>query len=150
MGANQLRFPASHLDLRPDTANPATAQIVEEQCRRELEQLGFAGDLVGQVSAVLRNAQGGYPDLSRVAARLHISSRTFKRKLQEHGASFHELLEAARRAESIRLLRTTSLTVEQIAAQLGYADPSNFCRAFRKWTAATPNTFRAQAHLQGS
>ena len=150
MGANQLRFRATYLDLRPDTANPATAQMVEEQCRRELEQLGFAGDLVGQVRAVLRNAQGRYPNLEAVAARLHMSSRTLKRKLKEHGSSFHQLLEAARRAESIRLLRTTSLSVEQIAERLGYSDASNFCRAFRKWTAATPNLFRAQEQRPGA
>jgi AraC-like DNA-binding protein len=150
MGANQLRFRTTYLDLRPDTANPVTAKMVEEQCRRELEQLGFAGDLVGQVRAVLRNTPDGYPDLEKVAGLLHMSSRTLKRKLKERGTSFHRLLEEARRAEGIRLLRTTALTVEQIAEQLGYSDPSNFCRAFRKWTAATPNVFRVQEHLQGS
>lgn len=149
MGANQLRFRATWLDLRPDTANPLTVKMVEEQCSRELEQLGLVGDLPGQVRSVLRNSQGGYPDLEKVAARLHMSSRTLKRKLKEHSTSFHELLEAARKAESIRLLRTTSLTVEQIAERLGYSDPSNFCRAFRKWTAATPNVFRVQEQLQG-
>jgi AraC-like DNA-binding protein len=145
MGANQLRFRATYLDLRPDTANPVTAKMVEEQCRRELEQLGFAGDVVGQVRAALRSTQGRYPDLERVATLLHVSSRTLKRKLKEHGASFHHLLEEARRADGIRLLRTTSLTIEQIAEQLGYSDPSNFCRAFRKWTSSTPQVFRAQA-----
>jgi AraC-like DNA-binding protein len=150
MGANQLRFRATYLDHRPDTANPVTAKMVEEQCRRELEQLGFAGDLVGQVRAALRGPKRGYPDLEKAAALLHMSSRTLKRKLKEHGTSFHHLLEEARRAEGIRLLRTTSLTVEQIAVQLGYSDPSNFSRAFRKWTAATPNDFRVQEHLPGS
>ncbi len=150
MGANQLRFRATWLDLRPDTANPLTVKMVEEQCGRELEQLGLVGDLAGQVRSVLRNSQGGYPGLEKVAARLHMSSRTLKRRLKEHGTRFHDLLEAARRAESIRLLRTTSLSVEQIAEQLGYSDPSNFCRAFRKWTATTPNIFRVNEHLRRS
>lgn len=144
MGANQLRFRSTYLDLRPDTANPVTAKMVEEQCRRELEQLGFAGDVSGQVRAMLCNAQGDYPGLEQVAGRLHMSSRTLKRKLREQNTSFHQLLEETRRAESIRLLRTTALSVEQIAERLGYSDPSNFCRAFRKWTAASPNGFREQ------
>jgi len=142
MGANQLRFRATYLDQRLDTANPVTAKMVEEQCSRELEQLGFAGDLVGQVRVALRDVKRGYPGLEKVAKLLHMSSRTLKRKLQEQGSNFQKLLEEARRAESIRLLRTTSLTVEQIAERLGYSDPSNFCRAFRKWTAATPHGFR--------
>lgn len=144
MGSSQLRFRSTYLDLRPDTANPVTARMVEEQCRRELEQLGFAGDIPGQVRAMLRDAQGDYPGLERIAQRLHMSSRTLKRKLKEHRTSFHRLLEETRRAESIRLLRSTALSVEQIAERLGYSDPSNFCRAFRKWTAASPNGFRTK------
>jgi AraC-like DNA-binding protein len=148
MGTNQLRFTATWLDLRPDTANPVTAKMVEEQCRRELEQLGLEGDLVARVRAVLRTPQGGYPDLEAVAGLVHMSGRTLRRKLKEHGTSFHQLLEGARRAEGIRLLRTTALSVEQIAERLGYSDPSNFCRAFRKWTAATPNIFRGHEQMQ--
>jgi AraC-like DNA-binding protein len=144
MGSNQLRFRSTYLDLRPDTANPVTARMIEEQCRRELEQLGFAGDIPGQVRAMLRDAQGNYPNLERLAQRLHMSSRTLKRRLKEHRTSFHLLLEETRRAESIRLLRSTALSVEQIAERLGYSDPSNFCRAFRKWTSASPNVFRAK------
>lgn len=144
MGVNQLRFRATGLDLRPDTANPVTAKMIEEQCRRELEQLGFAGDLPEQVRAMLRETQGGYPNLERVASRLHMSSRTLKRRLRERRTSFQQILEETRRAEGIRLLRGTALSVEQIAARLGYSDPSNFCRAFRKWTSASPADFRVK------
>ena len=142
MGVNQVRFPASDLDLSPETANVVTAAMVEEQCRRELEQLGLDGDLVAQVQAALHETDGEYPDLDTVADRLHLSSRTFKRKLREHGTSFRHLVETTRRAESIRLLNTTTLSVSQIAERLGYADASSFSRAFHKWTSTTPGAFR--------
>ena len=116
--------------------------MVEEQCRLELEQLGLGSDLVAQVRAALRDPRDGFPDLETVAERLHMSSRTFKRKLQEHGTGFRELVEAARRAEAIRLLNTTGLSVAQIAGRLGYADASSFSRAFHKWTSTTPGAFR--------
>jgi AraC-like DNA-binding protein len=116
--------------------------MVEEQCRRELEQLGLDGDLVAQVQAALHESDGGYPDLDTVAERLHLSSRTFKRKLSAHGTSFRRLVDATRRAEAVRLLNTTALSVSQIAEQLGYADASSFTRAFQKWTSTTPGAFR--------
>lgn len=141
MGANQLRFRSTYLDLRPDTATPVTAKMVEEQ-------LGFAGDVPGQVRAMLCNAQGDYPNLGKIAERLHMSSRTLKRKLKEHGSTFQQILEETRRAEGVRLLRATSLSAEQIAERLGYSDPSNFCRAFRKWAPASPHAFREKAPLQ--
>jgi AraC-like DNA-binding protein len=142
MGVNQVRFPASDLDLSPETANVVTAAMVEEQCRRELEQLGLDGDLVVQVQAALHESDGGYPDLDTIAGRLHLSSRTFKRKLSEHGTSFRRLVDATRRAEAVRLLNTTTLSVSQVAERLGYADASSFTRAFHKWTSTTPGAFR--------
>jgi AraC-like DNA-binding protein len=142
MGVNQVRFPASDLDLSPETANVVTAAMVEEQCRRELDQLGLDGDLVARVQAALHETDGGYPDLETIAERMHLSGRTFKRKLQEHGTGFRQLVEAARRAESIRLLNTTALSVAQVADRLGYADASSFTRAFQKWTSMTPGAFR--------
>ncbi len=142
MGVNQARFPASDLDLPLETANHVTASMVEEQCRRELEQLGLGSDLVAQVRAALHDPHDGFPDLETVAERLHMSGRTFKRKLQEHGTGFRELVEAVRRAEAIRLLNTTGLSVAQVARRLGYADASSFTRAFQKWTSTTPGAFR--------
>jgi AraC-like DNA-binding protein len=149
MGVNQVRFDAVHLDRRPETANPRNARMVEEQCRRELEQLGLSGDVVGQVRAVLRASDGGHPTLADVADRLHTSSRTLKRRLQEHGTSYQQLADAARRAEGIRLLTATELSVEQIATRLGYADASSFRRAFQAWTDATPRQFRERRRAGG-
>lgn len=142
MGSNEVRFDATALDWRLDSADPVNARLVEEQCRREWEQLGLGGDVVGQVRAALQRASDGYPTLAEVADRLHTSSRTLKRRLQEQGTSFHALLDAARRAEAIRLLTSTSLSVEQIGRQLGYADASSFRRAFHGWTDANPSDVR--------
>lgn len=142
MGVTQVRFPAAHLDRRPETANPLTARAVADQCRRELEELGLAGDVRGQVRAALRTGELGYPALGDVADRLGISTRTLKRRLREHGTSYQHEVDVARRAEALRLLATTSLTVEQVADRLGYADASSFRRAFQVWTATTPGAFR--------
>jgi len=143
MGSNQIRFPASHLTLGPGTANPITAKMVEDQCRRELEELGFAGDFVEQVRALLMSGVASF-NLEAAARALHLSARTLRRRLSEHGTTFQDLVGVIRRAESTRLLRTTSLSLDQLAARLGYSDASNFARAFQKWTGMTPGTFRSR------
>lgn len=142
MGANELRFPAELLDRRPDTADPTNARLVEEQCRREVEQLALADDVVGQVRAALQRSESGYPTLVEVAELMHTSSRSLKRHLHDRGTSFHLLLDATRRAEAVRLLATTELSVEHVGRRLGYADASSFRRAFQGWTGATPSSFR--------
>jgi AraC-like DNA-binding protein len=88
-------------------------------------------------------AAGGTFGLADIAQALHVSPRTLKRRLSHHGMTFHDLVSDVRRAEACRLLRHSVLTVEQIGAQLGYSDPGNFSRAFRRWTGSTPGAFRA-------
>ena len=40
------------------------------------------------------------------------------------------------------MLRDRPLTIEDIAARLGYSDVANFTRAFRRWTGTTPAASR--------
>ena len=141
-GAVQLRFPAHYLSMRLQTANPVTAKMVEEQCSRELEQLGLAGDFVKQVQALLTARSEGYPDLNAVADALHMSTRSLKRKLKQHERSFRELLDAVRYRDSVQLLKGSELSIERIAGRLGYSDPANFTRAFRKWAGVSPSEYR--------
>ena len=71
-----------------------------------------------------------------------MSSRTLTRRLQQTGLGFQQLLDEARKRDAIKLLQNTSLTVEQIALRLGYTDPANFSRAFKKWTGEPPSQYR--------
>lgn len=144
MGANQVRFAASLLDRPLVTANAVTAELVRKQCERDSLMLNVADEFPVHVRALLANHERGYPDLDTIASRLHISSRTLKRRLQEHGVSFQLLVKEARQRDAVRLLRETSLSIEQIAEQLGYSEASNFVRAFRRLTGRTPSDVRAR------
>jgi AraC-like DNA-binding protein len=144
MRTNQLRFPAHYLDLPLYAADSVTAQLVAQQCERELTLLGYSGDLPARVRALLVSDKRGYPDLAAVATKLHMSERTLKRKLQQHGVSFQQLLDETRKRDSMRLLEDPAFSVVQVAARVGYSDPANFTRAFRKWTGSTPSDYRAR------
>ena len=141
-GINALRFPIEFLDQPLHSADPVTARLVTQQCEQELSQLGHSGDLLAQVRARLSNGREGYPDLDTVAGELHLSSRTLKRRLQQRGFGFQQLLDEARRRDAMRLLDDASLSIEQIALRVGYSDPANFTRAFRKWTGRAPSVYR--------
>lgn len=142
MPGNQLRFPAEQLDRPLDTANPVTAKLVADQCEKELSILGFNENFLARVRANLSNERGGYPDQETLSARLHMSCRTLKRKLQQHGVSFQNLLDEIRRQDAMRLLEDLTLSVEDIATRIGYTDRANFTRAFRKWTGQSPSEYR--------
>lgn len=141
---NQLRLPVKVLEMRPVLADPLATKQAIELCERELAQTGAAGDSTTlRVCAELIQARnGGYPDQETVAARLHMSSRTLARKLKEDGASFQQLIEKTQRHDACELIENTDLDLQEIASRLGYRNPANFTRAFRKWTGDSPSQYR--------
>jgi AraC-like DNA-binding protein len=84
----------------------------------------------------------GPPALTTTAANLAVSPRTLQRRLREEGTSFGQLLDELRREFALRLLRDRKLAVYEVAFLLGYAEPSTFHRAFRRWTGLSPLRFR--------
>lgn len=141
-GTNQLRFPKKLLDYPLLMSDAEASKLAIAQCERELALLGEADDVPMRVRAILNQQHGEYPDLNAVAERLFMSSRTLKRRLQQHGVSFQQILDDVRRRDAIRLLENPALNLDQIAHRLGYADPANFTRAFRKWTGQPPSVYR--------
>jgi AraC-like DNA-binding protein len=140
---NRWSFDAAALD-RPLVALDATGiRRARDECEHELEQLRQGNELLKRVEALLRRQDGGYRTLVELAAALHTSPRTLKRRLQAHGTCYSELLDRARRAEAERLL-VSNLSIQQIATWLGYSDAANFTRAFRRWTGQTPGKSRGE------
>ncbi|PCH95124.1 MAG: hypothetical protein COB84_06650 [Rhodobacteraceae bacterium] len=61
------------------------------------------------------------------------------------GVSPQRFLTKRRILEAKRLLKFTQLSITEISQRLGYADPSYYCRLFKKHVGQTPSHFR-QAH----
>ena len=78
-----------------------------------------------------------------LAHHMHLSKRQISRVLMEfYGKSFRKLLVEMRLQEAARLLRQTSLPIEEIAAQVGYTSVSGFYTAFRKTHGTTAGNYR--------
>ncbi|MDR3417490.1 MAG: AraC family transcriptional regulator [Nevskia sp.] len=144
--ANMIRFPLKDFDQGLVSADALASRQALREVEREMSLLGEAGDnLVDRVRAELRSHERGFPDLDQVAARLHLSSRTLKRKLQASGTSFQVLLNEVKRQEALHLMQHSGLKLHEIAARLGYDDPACFTRAFQRWTGQSPSSARQKA-----
>lgn len=138
----------TRLDRPLPTANPEGLAHALAMCEHESKLMGGGADpLLVRVRTALRLGTRGYPSPAALAKALHLTPRTFRRRLQEHGTSYQTLLEEARRRDACRLLEKPALPIQRIAALLGYDDPANFTRAFRTWTGVPPSTWRRSAHL---
>lgn len=98
--------------------------------------------MAGQVRACLLSRPGRLPDMEAIAQQLHLSSRTLRRRLLDEGTHFRLLLEEVRQTLAEELLATGGLTLEEIAARLGYAEVSNFIHAFKRWKGLAPHQYR--------
>jgi AraC-like DNA-binding protein len=83
-----------------------------------------------------------HPTRERVAKRLNISARTLQRRLNDWGVTFEELVDEYRRDRAFRLLMRADHSILEIAYTLGYSDPAHFTRAFKRWTGASPRSYR--------
>jgi AraC-like DNA-binding protein len=148
--ANQVRIPAALLERRPVLADPHASRQALALCERELAQIGGGEDPIDLrvCSELVLGPDGGYPDLETLARRLRTSSRSLARKLRLGGTSYRTLLDEARRRDACALIENSALELQAIADRLGYVNPANFTRAFRKWTGESPSAFRAR--LRGS
>lgn len=142
---NQVRFPASELARELDFADPQLVRMAAAQCEEELKKLHDESGLLGEVRRRVAQRLAEDPSLERIADELHMAPRTLRRRLAELGTGFHEIVEQIRRGQAVELLESGTLGIDEIAAQLGYSDPSNFGRAFRRWNGVAPTAWRARS-----
>lgn len=149
MPTSCIRLSADLLDKPLPQASPLALDDALRQCQQAERLLGKRTDeIADRVRQELVLQDDTYPSLEVVSERLNMSTRTLRRRLQDQGLGFMELLHAARRRDALSLLERPALEVAQIAQMLGYADPANFTRAFRQWTGVTPSAWRL-VHRRG-
>ncbi len=139
-----LLFDRADLDAPLPSANEALAQLHDRFAGEYLAR--FSGTRVThQARQVLcRLLPQGEPKREAVAQALLLSERTLQRRLQDEGTSYQHLLDDTRRELASQYLGQANLTLLEISYLLGFSDPSNFFRAFRRWFNTTPGEYRTR------
>ena len=111
------------------------------QCTAVLDDIA-GRDLVSTAIRVMMLQPAKHGTVEAVARRLNMSVRTLQRRLNENSVTFRSLLMRAHVEVAKSHLRRPSLSIAQIAAELGYADRASFDLAFSRWTGLSPRKFR--------
>jgi AraC-like DNA-binding protein len=138
-----IEFDYKLLDLPPPHVHPELYAVLEHEAERRLARLtghlGYAERTREYLVARLLELQ---PDMAAVARHLGVSVRTLRRRLSEEGVTYADLIEQAQAIVAKRMLGDTRRSIHETAYAMGFADPSGFHRAFKRWTGQTPSEFR--------
>jgi AraC-like DNA-binding protein len=139
---HSLRLPAAWLAQPCALSDEAMHRYLLHRCEEELAT--SVGGLPAEVAVrrALLAKPGVIPGLTEVAESQHISPRTLIRRLKREGTSFQAIRDDVRQTLARDHLVNSDLGIAQIAWRLGYQDPSNFGRAFRRWFGVSPRLFR--------
>jgi AraC-like DNA-binding protein len=81
--------------------------------------------------------------LDDIARRVASSRRQLQRAYAEIGnTTFRDHLTRIRMQRAAEMLSTRQLTVREVAHRVGYRQPAQFAKAFRRYQGVAPSTFR--------
>lgn len=89
-------------------------------------------------------------DLDALARQIATSRRQLQRVFAEVGdTSFRECLARVRMRRAAQLLREGATPVREVAQSVGYRQPAQFAKAFRRHHGTSPSSLRAQSNGHG-
>jgi AraC-like DNA-binding protein len=139
----QLVFSRSQLGSALPRADPRLGQLLSKVADDSLTRLGGADGVRSDLARWLEDRlRYGVPTLGQAARALRLSERTLRRRLEDEGTTFRDLLDATRAEMARAYVVDRRLPMSEVAFLLGFSEPSAFHRAFKRWTNKTPAAFR--------
>ena len=148
-GSNALVFPIGWRGLKNFGYVKSTWEHACAQCAATMAS-SRSRETLGQIKNYLcqaferKNRGRPLPKLTEVAEFLHLTPRTLIRRLREMGLTYQEITDDFLRTRAQELLANDELTVKQVANLLGFDNPANFGKAFKRWHGVSPGVYRAR------
>src|SRR5689334_20165117 len=107
--------------------------------------------LFEEATAIVDREYASDLSLDDIARRVASSRRQLQRAYSEIGnTTFREHLTGVRMERAAELLRGRHLTVRDVAHRVGYRQPAQFAKAFRRHHGSAPSDFRATGRFTSS
>ena len=137
-----MTFDKPQLDLLLPTGNAEIARANDQVLMTYLAQLNRSDIVMRVKTTLIERMPSGQVSKEDVAEALNLSLRTLQRKLHEEDTSFKQLLDETRRELADQYIRNPMVSIGEITYLLGFSEPSNFSRAFKRWNGTAPTEYR--------
>jgi transcriptional regulator GlxA family with amidase domain len=99
--------------------------------------------LFREAVAIIERDYAGPVEVNEVAREIATSRRQLQRVFSERGTDFRTVLREVRMRRAVDLLRTENMPVKRVAYSVGYRQPAQFAKTFRRQMGAAPSKYRA-------
>jgi AraC-like DNA-binding protein len=141
---NSVCFDKADATAALPTANAEVARANEEIVKDYLARFDRSSVAMQVRARLTEQLSSGHANQESVADALHMSLRSLQRRLSYEGTSYKGLLDETRRELAAHYMAESHRSINEITYLLGFSEPSNFSRAFRRWTGKSPSAYRAQ------
>lgn len=128
-------------------ADPLTHAHFVSQCQSLLNQRKKLPNYSQMVRDHIVQSHQYAPRLADVAAKAGMSQRSFRRRLEEEGTSFTQIVLETKLVLAKELLSAAGLPVSAVANRLGYSETASFTRAFTQWWGESPSHVRRKSNV---
>jgi AraC-like DNA-binding protein len=140
---NGIRFREELLDYPVPQADKKLLRTLLAHATEVLAEIDQDQSISFQVKNLLRlTLKEQEPNSTQIAESLNMSSRTLQRKLNAENSNYKNLLNQVRLDMALYYLENTTLSLDQISYELGYAETRSFYRSFKQWTGRTAGSYR--------
>lgn len=145
---NRLVFDRAALQAPLPSADAIAARLYDVAASEYLAR--FDADPMSQRvrERLIHQLPSGEPTREAMAAILHLTPRTLLRHLAREDTDWKTLLNEVRRELAFSYLHQDRSAAE-ITYLLGFGDPANFTRAFKRWTGSAPTVWRLAQRQRG-
>jgi len=126
------------------SANPELARVNDRIVTDYLANLDRNDVTMRVRSELIERLPTGQVSEEGIASSINVSQRSLQRRLKEQGMSFSQLLENTRKELGLQYVRDPQHSFNEIAYLLGFAEPGNFSRAFKRWYGKSPSHYRQE------
>jgi AraC family transcriptional regulator, regulatory protein of adaptative response / methylphosphotriester-DNA alkyltransferase methyltransferase len=104
--------------------------------------------LFEEATEIVDAEYGSDLSLDDIARRVASSRRQLQRAYAEIGnTTFRDHLTRVRMQKAAELLATRGMTVREVAHRVGYRQPAQFAKAFRRHHGMSPSTYRSRRRM---
>lgn len=131
------------------TAQPELVRMNDQTVIDYLARYERSSIIMQVKSRIIDQLVNGIPQQQGVAEALHVSLRSLQRKLRAENTSYKDILNETRQQLALQYIRESHRSIGEITYLLGFTEPSNFARAFKRWTGKSPAEYREKRVVSG-